>query len=317
MTATSPIDGAPGRAMVMNREAVLPPMASVSIGMCAYNEERNIGQALEAIGRQDLEGFTLTEILVVSSGSTDGTDQIVRAREALDPKVRLVPQPMREGKNSAVNLFMAQARGDILVLVNADNVLAEGSLQQLLEAFTDPHVGMAGGHPVPVNPKDTVPGFAVHMLWEMHHRLSLYYPKIGELIAFRNIHMQLPTDLQSDEDIIRMEVEKRGYRSVYAPRAIVHNKGPATIRDFIKQRTRVNIGEGYMKRKFDFDIPTQDPRLLFASYIDFVRETRPSPLLMAAAMLLEGYCRAYARLYVVLDKGDKMVWSPVDSTKSL
>ncbi|MDW5561801.1 MAG: glycosyltransferase [Methanomassiliicoccus sp.] len=290
---------------------------TVSVGVCAYNEERNIRRSLESITSQALQGFELAEVIVVSSGSTDGTDEAVRTFGANNRLVRLIPQPLREGKNSAVNLFMSWARGDILVLVNADNVLVEGALQNLLVKFNDPQVGIAGGHPVPVNPKDTVTGFAVHMLWGMHHRVSLHYPKIGELIAFRNIHVQLPTDLQSDEDIIRMEVEKRGYRSVYAPEAIVRNKGPATVRDFIKQRTRVNIGEGYMKRKFSYDIPTQDPRLLFSSFLDFIRDSRSSPFLMGAAMLMEAYCRAYARLYVALDKGDKMVWSPVDSTKNL
>lgn len=289
----------------------------VSIGVCAYNEERNITRCLGSIVQQNLRGFAITEIIVVSSGSTDGTDAAVRCYAENEPLVRLIPQPRREGKNSAVNLFMSQAVGDLLVLVNADNVLAEGALQKLLEPFSDPQVGIVGGHPVPVNPRDTVPGFAVNMLWDMHHRLSLLHPKIGELIAFRNIRVQLPTDLQSDEDIIRMEVEKRGLRPAYAPEAIVQNKGPATIRDFIKQRTRVNIGEGYMRRKFSYDIPTQDPRLLFPALLDLLRDGSSSPHLMAAAVLMEAYCRAYARLYVALDKGDKMVWSPVDSTKNL
>jgi poly-beta-1,6-N-acetyl-D-glucosamine synthase len=292
-------------------------MLNVSIGVCAYNEERNIRRCLESITSQPLQGFELAEVIVVSSGSTDGTDAVVSSYAGSEPLVRLAPQPRREGKNSAVNLFMSQAQGDVLVLVNADNELTGGALQRLLEPFNDPQVGIVGGHPVPVNPHDTVTGFAVHMLWGMHHRLSLHYPKIGELIAFRNVHMQLPTDLQSDEDIVRMEVEKRGLRPIYAPDAIVRNKGPATIRDFIKQRTRVNIGEGYMKRKFSYNIPTQDPRLLFSAFLDFIREDRPSPLLMAAAMLMEAYCRVYARLYVAMDKGDKMVWSPVDSTKNL
>ncbi|MBI0584486.1 MAG: glycosyltransferase [Methanomassiliicoccus sp.] len=292
-------------------------MLTVSIGVCAYNEERNIKLSIESITAQSLQGFDLEEVIVVSSGSTDRTDAMVEEASRADPRIRLLPQPVREGKNSAVNLFMSQASGDILVLVNADNVLMEGALQHLLEPFNDPQIGIVGGHPVPVNPRDNVPGFAVHMLWGMHHRLSLHHPKIGELIAFRNFRIQLPTELQSDEDIIRMEVEKRGYRPAYAPDAVVHNKGPATIRDFIKQRTRVNIGEGYMKRKFDVDIPTQDPRLLFSSFIDFVREDRASPFLMLTAMVMEAYCRAYARMYVALDKGDKRLWSPVDSTKDL
>jgi len=292
-------------------------MPAVSIGVCAYNEMRNITRCLGSIVPQKLHGYELAEVIVVSSGSTDGTDAVVRDYAESEPLVRLVPQPRREGKNSAVNLFMSQAVGDILVLVNAENVLAEGALQKLLEPFNDPQVGIVGGRPVPVNPRDTVPGFAVNMLWDMHHRLSLLHPKIGELIAFRNIRVQLPTDLQSDEDIIRMEVEKLGLRSAYSPEAIVQNKGPATVKDFIKQRTRVNIGEGYMHRKFSYDIPTQDLRLLFPALLDLLKDGASSPHLMAAAVLMEAFCRAYARLYVALDKGDKMMWSPVDSTKNL
>jgi cellulose synthase/poly-beta-1,6-N-acetylglucosamine synthase-like glycosyltransferase len=292
-------------------------MPSVSVGVCAYNEERNIARALASIASQSMQGFELLEVIVVSSGSTDGTDSVVRSIAERDPLVRLVPQPAREGKNSAVNLFLSQAKGDIQVVVNADNVLDQGTLQQLLEPFNDPRVGMAGGHPVPVNPKNSVPGFAVHMLWEMHHRLSLIHPKIGELIAFRKIPITLPTDLQSDEDIIRMEIEKRGYRSVYAADAIVRNKGPTTVRDFIKQRTRVNIGEGYMKRRYNFDIPTQDTRLVFRAFVDFVKDNARSLHLATLAVALEAYSRIYARLYVAMDKGDKMVWSPVDTTKDL
>jgi biofilm PGA synthesis N-glycosyltransferase PgaC len=294
--------------------AIIP---SVSVGVCAYNEERNIGRALSSIASQSLQGFEILEIIVISSGSTDGTDWVVRDWAARDPRVRLVRQDVREGKNSAVNLFRSLAKGELLVIVNADNVLEEGTMQRLVEPFDDPTVGMVGGHPLPVNTKDTVPGFAVHMLWEMHHRISLIHPKIGELIAFRNVPMTLPTDLQSDEDIIRMEMEKRGLRSVYAADAIVRNKGPATVRDFIKQRTRVNIGEGYMKRRYDFDIPTQDSRLVFQAFVDFIKDNTRSLHLVSVAMALEAYCRLYARLYVELDKGDKMVWSPVDTTKNL
>jgi cellulose synthase/poly-beta-1,6-N-acetylglucosamine synthase-like glycosyltransferase len=289
----------------------------VSVGVCAYNEGRNIGRCLESVLAQRMASAELTEVLAVSSGSTDDTDDVVRSFSARDRRVVLHRQQNREGKNSAVNLFMEKATGDVLVLVNADNILKEGCLQALVGPFEDEKVGVAGGHPQPVNDRNTVVGFAVFMLWDMHHRLSLIHPKIGELIAFRKIPITLPTDLQSDEDIIRMEIEKRGYRSVYAADAIVRNKGPTTVRDFIKQRTRVNIGEGYMKRRYNFDIPTQDTRLVFRAFVDFVKDNARSLHLATLAVALEAYSRIYARLYVAMDKGDKMVWSPVDTTKDL
>lgn len=152
-------------------------MPTVSIGVCAYNEERNIRACLDSIMLQSAK-FPIQEILIVSSGSTDGTDSIVRQFEERDARFRLLRQEKREGKNSAINEFLKQANGELLVLVNADNRLDEGSLRYLLEPFEDETIGVCGGHPVPVNDKNSMIGFAVHMLWEMHHRISLVHPKI-------------------------------------------------------------------------------------------------------------------------------------------
>jgi poly-beta-1,6-N-acetyl-D-glucosamine synthase len=292
-------------------------MYAVSVGVCAYNEGKNIGPCLASLISQELKGFELLEVIAISSGSTDNTDEVVRGFESSDRRVRLMRQERREGKNSAINLFMSVAKGEILVLANADNRLEPGSLQALLEPFKDEEVGVVGGHPVPVNGKETVAGFAVNMLWDMHHRVAMIYPKVGELMAFRRLDKRLPTSTQSDEDIIRMELERKGLSTVYAPQAIVHNKGPENLEDFVKQRTRVNIGEKYMKRLFDYDIPTWDSRLLFQAYISFLKENKGGMRKALTAMLLEAYSRAYATLYVALDKGDKSVWQQVKSTKDL
>ncbi len=301
----------------MNPEPIPCAVTSVSVGVCAYNEERNILRSLGSLGEQNEAGYSLQEIIVVSSGSTDRTDALVQEASMKDGRIRLRRQERREGKNSAVNLFLANAHGEVCVLVNADNTLEPDSLAKLLAPFRDPGVGMAGGRPVPTNDKRTLAGFAVHMLWDMHHRLSLLYPKVGELVAFRNLGVTLPTTMQSDEDIMRMELERRGLRTVYVPDAIVHNKGPTTVRDFFKQRTRVNIGEQYMKRTYDYDIPTWNPRWLFRSYLGFLRDNKAQLPRMVVAMGMEVLARAYATLYVKLDRGDKAVWSQVSSTKDV
>ena len=291
-------------------------MPTVSIGVCAFNEERNIRACLDSIMQQSTR-FPIQEILVVSSGSNDGTDGIVRQFEGRDGRFRLLRQERREGKNSAINEFLKQAKGDILVLVNADNRLDEGSLRHLLEPFEDEAVGVSGGHPVPVNNKDSAIGFAVHMLWEMHHRISLVHPKIGELMAFRRLDKALPTTSQSDEDLIRIGLEKRGLRSIYVAEAVVFNKGPTTVADFWGQRTRVNIGEKYLKRWLDYQVPTWNRRLLFAAMLGFLGDNARHPIGLAIAIGLEALARIYSSLYVALDKGDRAVWNQVSSTKDL
>jgi cellulose synthase/poly-beta-1,6-N-acetylglucosamine synthase-like glycosyltransferase len=289
---------------------------AASIGVCAYNEGRNIRRTLESVLAQRT-ALPVGEVIVVSSGSTDDTDAIVKEMAAKDGRVRLLRQEKREGKNSAVNAFMSEAKGDILVLVNADNNLKEGCLEALFRHFQDPKVGVVGAHPLPVNRKDTIAGFAVNMLWDMHHRLALIYPKCGEVIAFRNERMQIPVGMQSDEDLIRMQLEAKGFRTEYEGSAYVINKGPENVKDYIKQRTRVNIGERYMKRWFDYDIPTWDKRYLMQAYLSFLKENGTHPFLIMAAMSLEAYARVYATLHVKMDKGDRPVWSMVDSTKKV
>jgi cellulose synthase/poly-beta-1,6-N-acetylglucosamine synthase-like glycosyltransferase len=289
----------------------------VSVGICAYNEEGNIRQCLESVSAQRIPDFDVAEIVVVSSASTDRTDQIVKDYASVDGRVRLSPQQAREGKSSAVNQFMREAQGEILILVNADNRLNEDTFAHLLRPFLDPAVGMVGGHPVPVNERDTMVGFAVHMLWDMHHHLSMINPKTGELIAFRNLEMQISPGINTDEDWIRMRIESDGMRTEYAPDAIVWNKGPETIQDFWKQRTRVNIGEKYMKSRYDFEMPTWKGEFLFPSLISFLHDNRGHPLKLASAMTIEGLSRIYASIHVALDRGDPYVWDMVGTTKRL
>jgi glycosyltransferase involved in cell wall biosynthesis len=292
-------------------------MPSVSVGVCAHNEEKNILQSLSSISSQSLDGFELLEVIVVSSGSTDRTDSIVEECAQKDRRVRLIVQERREGKCVAVNLFMKEAEGDVLVLVNADNRLTEGALSKLLEPFREEKVGMVGGHPVPVNPTDTLVGSAVRTLWDMHHRLSLVTPKTGELIAFRNLRIILPDGINTDEDWIRMEMERRGYRVAYAPAAIVLNKGPETLREFMMQRTRVNIGERYMKRRYGFTVPTWNSASLMPTVASLLRDSRGQLWETLVAMTLEASARIYANLYVALNKPDPHIWSVAETTKDL
>ena len=80
----------------------------------------------------------------------------------LDDRIKLCIQPSREGKASAINLFLSEAAGDILILESGDTLPAAGTLERIVAVFDDPRVGMAGGRPVPVNGKDGFLGFAVH-----------------------------------------------------------------------------------------------------------------------------------------------------------
>src|SRR6266576_3625440 len=87
-------------------EMQLDPKLSCSIGVMAYNEERNIGRLLTALLAQQTDKCQIEEIIVLASGCTDRTVDIVHSFSMVNPRIKLVIQAQRQGKASAVNLFM-------------------------------------------------------------------------------------------------------------------------------------------------------------------------------------------------------------------
>jgi cellulose synthase/poly-beta-1,6-N-acetylglucosamine synthase-like glycosyltransferase len=292
---------------------------SITVGICAYNEESNIEQSVRSVYSQILQGFSVNEVIVISSGSTDRTDEIIKNLMLEYNNLRLIRQEKREGKNSAINCLLNNKCTEIIILLNADNVLAQNdSLSNLIRPLIDSKdVGIVGGHPVPTNPKKSIAGFASNFLWVLHHHISMIHPKIGELLAFRDIGTRLPLNSQSDEDILRMKLEEAGYTSVYAPNALVLNRGPETVADFLKQRVRVNIGERYIKKRFDYNIPTWNKSLIFSAFPGALNDIGFHPVKIFITISMEIYSRLKATVYVMQNKEDINAWSPVKTTKKL
>jgi biofilm PGA synthesis N-glycosyltransferase PgaC len=219
-----------------------PAGIDCSVGIMAYNEEANIADAIGAILGQELTAGHVAELIVVASGCDDRTIPIVRDMAGDDPRVRLIEQERREGKASAINLFIGAATSPVLLMVSADVLVEDGTIDALLRHFEDSGVGMAGGHPIPVNPETTFLGHAVHLQWRLHDRIARESPKLGEIVAFRNVVPSIPDDTAVDEISIQALITQLGLRLVYEPEAVVYNRGPATLRDWLRQRRRIHAG---------------------------------------------------------------------------
>jgi GT2 family glycosyltransferase len=152
---------------------------------------------LQAILDQHVESAEITAVVVVSSGSTDGTERIVREIAAREPRVHLLTEPERRGKISADNLFFAHFPAERYVLCNADVLPAPGALELLLAPLCDPTVGIVGSRVYPRVQTGRGRGFfdfANHLLWEIHHRVTIDQPKMGEAVAFRPLVDRIPEE---------------------------------------------------------------------------------------------------------------------------
>ncbi len=222
----------------------------------AHNEEANIGRLLQRLAEQQLDRVEVAEIVVVASGCTDGTEAIVREVAAADPRIILLVQPQREGKASAMNLFLSHASAPVLVLSSADLLPATDTIELLVAPFTDPEIGMTASHPVPVNDPEQFMGFAAHMLWDLHHEMNLVGFKAGELIAFRRVFQRIPPFTAVDEASVEPLIRGQGFQVRYVADAIVYNKGPETADDFLRQRRRIYAGHLEMQNQLGYSVST-------------------------------------------------------------
>lgn len=239
---------------------VPPEKIRCSVGVTAYNEEANIGALLEALLDQRLLTVEITEIIVVASGCTDRTVEIVREWVERCPRIKLIVQEQREGKTAAINLFLKEANEDICVLESGDTLPHPDAIEKMVSMFADPAVGMTGAQKVAVNTPDHIVDYLSHLRLKMEHQLCMEIPRLGELIAFRKVFDHIPPDVAMDEAFVEALVIKRGLQVRYAPDAIVYNMGPTTVSDFIKQRRRNYAGHLHLKKKYGYRVSSLDSR---------------------------------------------------------
>jgi poly-beta-1,6-N-acetyl-D-glucosamine synthase len=287
------------------------------IGVMAYNEEANIRLLLQALLVQKTEKIAIDEIVVVASGCTDGTEDIVKEYVAIDPRVRLLTQARKEGKSSAVNLLLRNTDCEVIVLESADTIPLENTIEALVSPMSDPNVGMVGGRPAPTNSPDGFMGYAAHLLWDLHHQVALRHPKLGELIAFRNVFYQIPFDSAVDEASIEPLIVGQGMRLHYSPGAVVLNKGPETVRDFLKQRRRIFAGHIYLKETLGYKVSTMNPARLAWLFLSNMKWEWRWFCWAPRVAALEVYVRLMGTYDYVICKRNPYNWAVVASTKQL
>jgi len=290
-----------------------------SIGIMAYNEEANIARTLRAVLDQTGPTVRIEEVIVVASGCTDHTVPIVYEMAQNEPRIRLCIQEKREGKASAINLFLKEATSPVVVLIGADVIPEDFAIENLCAPFKVPKIGMVGGRPVPVNDANTFMGHAVHLLWRLHDRVARVHPKLGEVIAFRNVISGIPTDSAVDEISIQALISQLGYQLIYRPDCVVYNKGPVTVRDFVKQRRRIYAGHLKVLQQQNYEASTMKVTPIARQLIacrHFALSTPRQVMWTTGAIALEGYARVEG-YFDYRRKRQHHIWQAVESTKDL
>jgi len=291
-------------------------MIRCTVGVLAHNEAHNIVRALHALLAQEMREHAIEEIIVIASGCTDATVALAEGVASSFPIVKVEVETERSGKATAIRRLTARARGDVIVMVGADTLPERTAIEHLLQPFTNPRVGMTGGRIIPLNAPTTWQGFAVQMLWHVHHQLALRRPKLGELVAFRNVIDDFPSDTSTDEPAIEALIAAKGYEMAYAPKAIVYNRGPEGTEEFVIQRRRIFAGQVRIALRYKYFTSSLRVRHVLPLAVEAIRSYPRFFLWTFAAMAVEGWARLLG-LADALRGHEDVVWRPAGSTKTV
>ncbi len=286
-----------------------------SIGILIHNEAENIAILLDSLRCQNLNKVAISEIMVVSSASSDGSDDLVRSFEKKDKRIRLITEPERKGKSSAINTFLEHASEHIVVIASGDIIPAEKTIENMVTPFFEQKVGMTGCHPVPVNKTNNFNGYLVNLQWRLHHRIALKSPKLGEMVAFRKIFESIPPESAVDEASIEAAITSKGYELRYVSDAIVFNKGPETIKDFLKQRRRIAAGHLWLKKKDSYNVSTNNFKNLSSLLKTELVQSPDKIFYLITAVGLEIIARVLGWFDLKIRKKNPYKWDRVSSTK--
>lgn len=212
----------------------------VSMLLSVYNEKDVIEQKINNFLSLDYP-FDKLELIVVSDGSDDGTDEIVRRHSS--ERIRLLRQEGRGGKTRALNLAVKEAKGDILFFTDADSMLKSDCMIKLTEAFADSEVGLVSGRSVYLGSDGRETTSSLYRRYEewLKQREGERYGIAGAdgaVYAMRKeIYKDLPPEIINDL-VHPIQVMLAGRRALAQPDALVYEPGEENRAEFSRQ-TRI------------------------------------------------------------------------------
>jgi len=206
----------------------------------AYNEAAVIARKIENSLHLDYPAERL-EIVVVTDGSDDETVDIVAGYAGRG--VRLHHEPERRGKMAAINRVMPLVGGEIVVLSDANAMLARGAVRAMARNFADPAVGGVAG-------EKRVLGGGEGLYWRYESFLkrcdsavSSVMGAAGELFALRrSLFEPPPPSALIDDFVMSLRLVEAGWRVVYEPEAVAMEAPSPSLAGEWRRRSRIAAG---------------------------------------------------------------------------
>lgn len=248
-----------GRAILMTalawfqsrRRRPTPPVfqPGVSVIIPAFNEERVIVDSVQQVLASDYPGL---EIIVADDGSSDGTSAKVIEAFSGDPRVTLLTL-VNGGKAAALNRALLQAKGEIIIALDADTHFEPQTIRRLARWFADPVLGAVAGDARVGNRVNLVTRWqAVEYITaqNLERRALAGFDAMtvvpGAVGAWRRAALDAvggyPEDTLAEDQDLTIAIQRAGWRVTYDPQAVAWTEAPESFRALAKQRYRWAFG---------------------------------------------------------------------------
>jgi len=268
----------------------------VSVVMVVRNEEAVLARKVSNLLALDYPGNDF-QVVVVSDGSTDSTESILR-EFARNPHVHVLLNQLPGGKAAGLNAGMTAAQGDIVVFTDARQEIETEAIRLLVENFADPEVGAVSGELMLGDPASGETGRGMGLYWQIEKRVRELEAATGSVVGAtgaiyavrRDLVVEVPPDTILDDVFIPMHVARQGFRVLFDERARAWDRPDLGTQREFRRKVRTLTGNYQLVQLAPWLLRKENPlRFEFISH-KLLRLVVPFALLAAlvAAALAPG-----------------------------
>jgi glycosyltransferase involved in cell wall biosynthesis len=294
---------------------------TVTIGLPAYNEEKNIANTIISLMKQRKDNFILEKLVVVCDGSTDDTSNIVQKLMNKYPELHVVNRGKRMGKINAVNYIFKNYYSDILVLFDADVLLVgQYVIRELVATVLKTGANLVAGIDNPKYPHNFVQRLAVSWVkvWDDSKRktddsLHNFSARIYAIKKEFYKSVEIPEPIICEDQYLYLRLKELNYKFAISKRAEVKYNVPDNFKDYLKQSLRFMLYNDLMYAYFGkkisqyYFIPSRYKRM------SLLRNILTNPFYLTLSLLVQGYIRFKKINYKETFVGN--AWDLISSTK--
>jgi len=232
---------------------------TVTLVISAYNEERWLKAKIDNSLALDYPREYL-RIVVVSDGSSDGTDAIAGAYG--DRGVELRRFTGRRGKVACLNEVIGTLTSDLVVMSDANSIYEGDAIRRLVRHFSDPAVGCVCGRLAYVNPGSQAAGEGEKVYWgyegwikRLESRLGSLLGANGSIYAYRRELFRAVDPLMFCDDVIPIRIAIAGRLVLYDPEAVCSEETATEAIEMRRRRRHASFGMRSMARVIGEAIP--------------------------------------------------------------